>query len=153
MRILLILFLALCAVSAHAQATDCNSPSASPEANTKAQQIWESGTSPVYADATTLAQDLTAHGIHVQCIRRSVEENLFPNEKGAAWIKTDQGILEVWFLPTPQAAAAAAAHNRTMGSTQFFVQHQNIVFHINGCCTTKEQTLKLTNLLRKTYPS
>jgi hypothetical protein len=47
-------FLALCAVlqtRLFAQATDCNDPSASLEANSVAQQQWENRTSPV-ADGT-----------------------------------------------------------------------------------------------------
>jgi hypothetical protein len=35
-------------------------------------------------------------------MRRSKEENLFEGQKGAAWVKTKQGILEAWFLPKGQ---------------------------------------------------
>lgn len=99
------LFLALCCVlqtGLSAQATDCNDPSVSPEANAVAQQQWENRTSPVYDDATELASTLNERGFQVQCMRRSVEERLFKGQKGAAWVKTDRGILEVWFLPMPE---------------------------------------------------
>ena len=97
-----ICFLVLCAAvpaRLSAQATDCNDPSASSQANALAQEEWEKQSSPVYADATVLAHDLARRGIKVECIRRSKEENLFKNQKGAAWFKTNQGIFEVWFMP------------------------------------------------------
>jgi hypothetical protein len=87
-----------------AQATDCKEPHASPEA-----------------------------------IRRSKEEHLFSGQKGAAWFKTDQGMFEVWFLADPAAAAAVVAKvtahpppiNLPSGPSEFFTQHQNVVFHVS----------------------
>jgi hypothetical protein len=61
-------------------------------------QAWKS--SPVYADAGKLAQRLESHGLKIDCMRRSTEEHLFEGQKGAAWVKTNQGIFEVWFLPS-----------------------------------------------------
>jgi hypothetical protein len=84
-------FLALCGVlqtQRSAQATDCNDPSVSPEANAVAQQQWENRTSPVFEDATELARTLNPRGFQVQCMRRSVEERLFKGQKGAAWVKS-----------------------------------------------------------------
>lgn len=79
MKTLAICFLVLyAAIPARllAQATDCNDPSVSPEANAMAQQQWENRSSPVYADATELARTLNERGFLVQCMRRSVEERL-----------------------------------------------------------------------------
>jgi hypothetical protein len=50
-----------------------------------------------------LGQRLEAHGFKVECMRRSKEENLFVGQKGAAWVKTDHGIFEAWFLPSGQS--------------------------------------------------
>lgn len=124
---------------ARAQATDCNVPEATPEQNARAQAIWESRSSPVYGDATALARDLVNRGIKVQCIRRSKVERLFPNQNGAAWFMTDKGVFEVWFMRDQEAAAAAYAKvttpplpiNLPSGPTEFFVQRQNIVFHVS----------------------
>ncbi len=101
-------FLVLCfaaPILLSAQATDCNDPHASPDANAWAQREWESKSSPVYADATKLARDLTNRGITVVCIRRSKEEHRFEGQKGAAWFKSNQGIFEVWFLPSSETFA------------------------------------------------
>jgi hypothetical protein len=122
-----------------AQASDCNDPHASPEANAMAQREWESGNSPVYVDATKLSRNLAARGITVECIRRSKEEHLFGGQKGAAWFKTNQGIFEVWFMLDPEEAAAAVAKvtakpapiSLPSGPDQFFIQYQNLVFHIS----------------------
>ena len=104
MKTLAICFLVLYAATTarlSAQATDCNDPHASPEANASSQQQWENGSSPVYADATELARTLDERGFQVQCIRRSVEERLFKGEKGAASARLTEEFFEVWFLPTP----------------------------------------------------
>jgi hypothetical protein len=89
----------------YAQATDCNDPHASPQANASAQQQWENGSSPVYADASELARTLNERGFLVQCLRRSVGEGFFQGQKGAARFKTERGIFEVWFLPKPETFA------------------------------------------------
>ena len=134
------------------QATDCNDPNASPQANAAVQRAWESRTSPVYQDATDLAKTLTEHGFHVQCIRRSVGERLFPGEKGAAWFQTDQGVFDVWFLPKPETFARLEIDEqreqgrylysfsgtpklpRTMDSSKqiYFVHSKNILFQVWG---------------------
>jgi hypothetical protein len=137
-----IFFLLLCFATPgllSAQATDCNEPNASPDANAWAQREWKSRSSPVYAEATQLSHQLTSRGIMVMCIRRSKEEHLFREQKGAAWFKTGQGIFEVWFLPDPAAAAAVVARVTTRpppiglpsGPGEFFIQHQNLVFHVS----------------------
>lgn len=64
------------------------------------EQAWK--LSPVYGDATTLAQLLQSHGITIECIRRSKEEHMFQGQKGAAWFKSNQGIFEAWFLPASE---------------------------------------------------
>ncbi len=58
---------------------------------------WES--SPVHREGMRLGRDLESQGLKVECMRRSKEENLFEGQKGAAWVKTDYGIFEAWFLP------------------------------------------------------
>jgi hypothetical protein len=135
-----------------AQATDCNDPHASEQANARAQQQWESGSSPVYADATDLARTLEEHGFAVQCIRRSLEEHLFKSQKGAAWVKTDRGVFEAWFLPTPETFAGLKVEerrengrylysfrgtpqiSRTIDSSKrsYFVSYKNVLFHVWG---------------------
>jgi hypothetical protein len=135
-----------------AQATDCNDPIASPQANAAAQQQWASGNSPVYEDATSLAKTLNERGFHVQCMRRSVEERLFAGEKGAAWVKTDRGIFEVWFLPKPETFAGLEVNEQrdngrylysfsgtpqipqTIDSSRpsYFVPSGNLLFHVWG---------------------
>jgi hypothetical protein len=109
LSVMVYLFMVCAVAPARAQATDCNDPAATPEQNARAQARWESRSSPVYADATALARDLGNRGIKVQCIRRSKEERLFPNQEGAAWIMTDKGVFEVWFMRDQEAAAAAYA--------------------------------------------
>jgi hypothetical protein len=64
----------------------------------RSQADWNSGASPVYADANALAEELKSHGVEVECIRRSKEENIFEGQKGAAWFQSKQGIFEVLFL-------------------------------------------------------
>ncbi len=93
----------------------------------------------MYFDATNVGRDLAVRGIKVECIRRSKEEQLFEGQKGAAWFKTDQGIFEVWFLPDTKAATLAVAKvtaqpalvSLPSGPNEFFVQHQNVVFHVS----------------------
>jgi hypothetical protein len=122
-----------------AQATDCNDPHASPQANAAAQQGWENQSSPLYLDATNLARDLATRGIKVECIRRSKEERLFEGQRGAAWLTTDQGVFEVWFFPDTKAAtvvfakvtARPAPVSLPSGPSEFFIQHQNVVFHVS----------------------
>lgn len=63
-------------------------------------QAWEG--SPVHGEGVRLEQRLEAYGFKVECMRRSKEEHLFEGQKGAAWIKTDHGIFEAWFLPSNQ---------------------------------------------------
>jgi hypothetical protein len=148
-------FLALCGVlqtGLSAQATDCNDPSVSPEANGVAQQQWENRTSHVYDDATELANTLNERGFQVQCMRRSVEERLFKGQKGAAWVKTDRGIFEVWFLPMPETFAGLEVDERrengryvysfrgtprisqTIDSSKqsYFISYGNLLFHVWG---------------------
>jgi hypothetical protein len=155
MKTLVICFLVLsAAIPARllAQATDCNDPHASPEANAISQQQWENGSSPVYEDATELARTLDESGFQVQCIRRSVEERIFKGQKGAAWIKTGRGIFEVWFLPKPQTFAGLEVDeqrengrylysfrgtpliSRTIESSKqsYFISYKNLLFHVWG---------------------
>lgn len=144
--------LVLCALSARllAQATDCNDPNGSPQANAVAQQQWENQSSPVYVEATNLARELVTRGIHVECIRRSKEEHLFAGQKGAAWFKTNQGAFEVWFLPNTKAAMAIVAEMTAQpapvslpaGPGEFFIQHQNVVFHVSLGDRTLAATLQ-----------
>jgi len=153
---LLIFASLLCAVSAGAQATDCNDPTASAQANAMAQQQWQSGSSPVFADATALAKVLKSHSIQIQCIRRSKEENLFPNQKGAAWFQSEQGIFEVWFLMDTSSATSVMAKvtkSQQSGSEQLFIQHGNMVFHINASARNVDRELerRLADTLRKAY--
>jgi hypothetical protein len=155
MKTLAICFLVLYAATTarlSAQATDCNDPHATPEANASSQQQWENGSSPVYADATELARTLDERGFQVQCIRRSIEERLFKGEKGAAWVKTDRGVFEVWFLPTPETFAGLEVDERrengrylysfrgtpqisgTIDSSKqsYFISYKNLLFHVWG---------------------
>ena len=155
LRITICLAMICSALHGRAQATDCNILEASAEANALAQQIWESRSSPVYDDAVALARDLETRGIKVQCIRRSKEENLFTNQKGAAWFKTSEGIFEVWFMRDARAAARAVAKvtkrplptNLPSGRVEFFIQHQNMVFHVS----LGDRTMAAT--IQKAYPA
>ena len=155
MKRLAICLLVLCAaIPARliAQATDCDDPHASPQANAIAEQQWANRSSPVYADATELARTLNEHGFIVQCMRRSVEEHLFKGQKGAAWFKTDRGIFEVWFLPKSKSFAGLEINDQwrngeyvssfrgtprislTMGGSKhnFFIKYENVLFHVIG---------------------
>ena len=135
-------FLLLCAAlpaRLPAQATDCNDPYASPQANAVARQQWENQSSPVYIDATNLARDLATRGIKVECIRRSKEEHLFQGQKGAAWFRTNHGVFEAWFFPDTKAAMVAvekvtarpAPVSLPSGPSESFIQHQNVVIHVS----------------------
>lgn len=135
-----------------AQATDCNDPHATPEANAIAQQQWENRSSPVYADATALARTLNERGFWVQCIRRSKAERIFQGQKGAAWFKTDRGIFEVWFLPKPENFAGLEIDEHrengeyvyafrgipqistTIESSKqsYFIKYENVLFNVLG---------------------
>ena len=135
-----------------AQATDCNDPHATPEANAIAQQQWENRSSPVYADATALARTLNERGFWVQCIRRSKAERIFQGQKGAAWFKTDRGIFDVWFLPKPEnfngleideqrengeyvySFRGTPQISRTIESSKknYFINYENLLFLVIG---------------------
>lgn len=148
---LLVLYAAMIA-RLSAQATDCNDPSVSPEANAMAQQQWENRSSPVYADATELARVLNERGFLVQCIRRSLQERLFQGQKGAAWFKTTRGIFDVWFLPKPENFAGLEIDEQrengeyvysfrgtpqisgTIESSKqnYFISYENLLFHVMG---------------------
>jgi hypothetical protein len=150
-----ILFLALyvgLSTGLSAQATDCNDPNASPEANAAAQRKWDSRSSPVYEEASHLAKTLNERGFQVQCMRRSVGEHLFKGQKGAVWIKTNQGTFDVWFLPTPETFAGLVVDerreqgrflhsfrgtpqiSRTIDSSKqnYFIGHENLLFVVMG---------------------
>jgi hypothetical protein len=58
------------------------------------QADWNSATSPVYADATALAEELKSHGVAVECIRPSKQENIFEGQKGAAWFQSNHLLLQ-----------------------------------------------------------
>jgi hypothetical protein len=83
-----------------AQATDCNDPNASPDANAGAQRAWESRTSPVYQDAAGSAKTLNERGLHVQCIRRSVEERFFWVRKAQHGLRRITEFLKSGFCPS-----------------------------------------------------
>jgi hypothetical protein len=169
MKTLAICFLVLYAAMTarlSAQATDCNDPHASPEANASSQQQWENGSSPVYADATELARILNERGFFVQCIRRSVGERFFQGQKGAAWFKTDRGIFEVWFLPKPEnftgleidqrrengeyvySFRGTPQISRTMESSKqiYFINYENLLFTVIG---DEQLAASIRNLLQK----
>jgi hypothetical protein len=151
-RMLFVTLFVLFPLGLCAQATDCNDPHASPQANAAAQKSWENGTSPVYKDATSLATALNERGFHVQCMRGSVEERLFVGEKGAAWVKTDRGIFEVWFLSKPETFAALEVNEQqdngrylytfsgtpkipgTIDSSKqsYFIPSGSLLFHVWG---------------------
>jgi hypothetical protein len=56
-------------------------------------------TDPVYADGVEVAKSLDDLGIMVRCTCSSKMAPLFPEEVGAAWFRSDEGIFEVVFLP------------------------------------------------------
>jgi hypothetical protein len=76
-------FYAVLPTGLSAQATDCNDPSASPEANASAQQQWENKSSPVYDDATELASTLNERGFRAfflaarHCLRQETGDLLY----------------------------------------------------------------------------
>jgi hypothetical protein len=135
-----------------AQATDCNDPHASPEANASSQQQWENGVALFTRMPRSWRAPLDERGFQVQCIRRSVEERLFKGQKGAAWVKTDRGVFEVWFLPTPETFAGLEVDERRengrylysfRGTPQisraidsskqsYFMSYKNLLFHVWG---------------------
>jgi hypothetical protein len=146
LAVFLLVFCSAIPARLFAQATDCNDPHASPQANAMAQQQWENRSSPVYADATELARTLNERGFLVQCMRRSVGERIFKGQKGAAWFKTDRGIFDVWFLPKSESFAGLKINEyeysfggtpqiaRTIGSSKpnDFISYKNVLFVVMG---------------------
>jgi len=125
--------------------------------NDAAQEAWESGSDPVFNDASELARTLAAHGFLVECIRSSKEQAMVKGQKGGAWFKTNQGIFDVWFLPKGQnfdapeitgrqqpngryiypsegAQGAQGSLRVTMDSSKqnWFITYQNVEFHVFG---------------------
>jgi hypothetical protein len=117
----------------------------------RSQADWNSGASPVYADANALAEELKSHGVEVECIRRSKEENLFEGQKGAAWFQSRQGIFEVLILPNKKAFSALSITETQSdslitysfgGNPRFngkfiqsvkhlhFIKHKNLLFEV-----------------------
>jgi hypothetical protein len=130
------------------------------------QQAWDSGSDPVYTDATELARTLVARGFVVECIRPSKEQAMVKNQKGGAWFKTNQGIFDVWFLPKGQNFDALAVSEqqqpngryveslqggqvsvRTMDSSRqnWFIKYNNVLFHVWG-------DRQLAESLQKAFP-
>lgn len=62
-----------------------------------------SPTHPVYAEATELAQTLNKSGIAVECILYSTMENMFEDQVGAAFFRTNDGDFEALFLPRSES--------------------------------------------------
>jgi len=56
---------------------------------------------PAYVDAMELARTLQTHGVVVKCVLQSKMANLFDDQKGAAFFKTEYGQFEALFLPKP----------------------------------------------------
>jgi hypothetical protein len=111
-----------------AQSSECD--------DAAARKGWEDQSSPVYADATDLARTLSGRGFVIECIRRSKEEHLFKDQKGAAWFKTNQGIFEVWFLTStdilPGSELQIVEQRLNNGPPQFLIKNGNAVFHVNN---------------------
>jgi hypothetical protein len=125
---------------------------ADPCKNDQARQSWDNRRSPAYDDAMSLAHTLSNHGILVECIRGSKMEQFFEGQKGAAWFKTNQGIFEVLFLPSPETFAGLeiidrgrnGRHiysfrgtpriSRVMDSSEpnYFIKHENALFSVWG---------------------
>jgi hypothetical protein len=115
------------------------------------QADWNSGKITVYADANALAEELKSHGVEVECIRRSKQENMFEGQKGAAWFQSKQGIFEVLFLPTGKDFSALSITEKQndglttysfSGNPKFmakgmqsvkhlrFIKHKNFLFEV-----------------------
>ena len=115
------------------------------------QADWNSGTSPVYAEANALSDELKSHGVEVQCIRRSKQENIFEGQKGAAWFQSKLGIFEVLFLPSGKDfSALTITEKQSEGLTTYsfsgnpkfmlksmqsvkhlrFIKHRNFLFEV-----------------------
>ena len=123
-----------------------------------------SGTSPVYADANALAEALKSHGIEVECIRRSKQENIFEGQKGAAWFQSKQGIFEVLFLPSGKDFSALKITEKQSeglttysfsGNPKFIkpmqsVKHLHFIKHIN-CLFEVLENDPLTALLKSEF--
>lgn len=112
---------------------------------------WTS--SPILVEADELADELKGVGIQVQCMRRSKQENLFGSEAGAAWVKSDQGVFEILFLPDVDSFSALQVIERSAADGRFtysfagtpqiktifdssermwFVKHRNVLVEIWG---------------------
>lgn len=136
-------FLICLSVSAQTQPDVCK--------DARSQADWDSGASPVYADANALAEELKSHGVEVECVRRSKQENIFEGQKGAAWFQSKQGIFEVMFLPNGKDfSTLSIAETQSdgliiysfSGSPKFkpnsmqsvkhlhFIKHNNLLFEI-----------------------
>ena len=63
---------------------------------------------PDQAYVEEFVQSLTDHGVTVRSVRQSKWSGFFPDTSKAAWIKTDQGVLNVVFFAT--AARADQIH-------------------------------------------
>jgi len=115
------------------------------------QADWNSATSPVYADATALAEELKSHGVAVECIRLSKQEDIFEGQKGAAWFQSKQGVFEVLFLQSGKDFSALTITEKqandittysfsgnpqaTLKSMQsvkhlHFIKHKNVLFEV-----------------------
>jgi hypothetical protein len=106
----------------------------------RSQADWNSGASPVYADANALAEQLKSHGVEVECIRRSKEENIFEGQKGAAWFQSKQGIFEVLFLPSEKDFSTLSITEKQSdglitysfsGNPKFMVKSKQSVKHLH----------------------
>jgi len=58
---------------------------------------------PAYPYAIEFARLLSSKGIHVECLCASKMQRFFAGQVGAAWNRTDAGIVEALFLPKGQA--------------------------------------------------
>jgi len=106
-----------------------------------------------YADAMEAARTLGSIGITVNCVESSKAEDLLAGSKGAAFFKTDQGDLEIFFWPASQALEklevaekregerykyslrpTAASEAITMDSSKpiHFVKHGNMLLYVWG---------------------
>jgi len=59
-------------------------------------------------------------------MRRSKEENLFVGQKGAAWVKTDHGIFEAWFLPSGQSFEKLAIKETVGGDGRYLYSFSSL---------------------------
>ena len=96
--------------------------SSDPCKDAQSQQDWDSGSSPVYREAMELTKVLGQHGFTVDCIRRSKQGNLFKDQKGAAWYKTNQGIFEVLFSQKHSAGLNVTEKPQENGRYTYSIQ-------------------------------